>query len=398
MDYFLGRRPILTIDDQLKAYSLIVEPLNVKGEPRRINRDVGTAQLMIRALLDHESTLLAGRHPVTLPVGRVFVEAPELICWSPDHAILSLHAELAGDAALASQLMKLLDAGYRLAIDDFEPTSPVNELTSRASLCLVDASTHAVPEMRQIADRITDVELVAKNVDSREQLDLLVEAGFSLFGGDFWKKIEPIPTDQVPGNRLAVTRLIIELSQPDCSIDKVEHLVALDPSLTLRLLRYINSPASGLTCEVDSIRHAIVLTGLGTIKNWVLLLAVADLGTAKVQKVQAAFVRARFCEDLAEQLGETNSHSFFTGGLLSLMDTITGLPMQHILDDSPLADEIKTGILCRTGPLGEAIQLAIDLEEGLVAPISATIDIPLDQLATIYINALAWAIKTTSIL
>jgi EAL and modified HD-GYP domain-containing signal transduction protein len=400
MDHFLGRRPIFTAEGDVYAYDLIVESLTPEGAVRHGNRDVASAKMMVKSFLDNEVIIAAGGLPVVVPISRVFVESPELICWRPDSAYLSINESVVTDPALSSGVKRLLDVGYRLVIDDCEMTSGSCEVCNQASVVAIDTTVHPKPVIAAIVNHYerSGLKLLAKGVKNRQQLASLRDRGFGLFQGYFWKEHEAINGDCGAGNRLAVLRLLVELSDPDCSIEKIEHLVAMDPSLTLRLLRFINSPISGLAREVESIRHAIVLVGLETIRSWVMLLAIADLGTARPQAVQAAFVRAKFCQSLAEELGVSGGDSYFTGGLFSLMDSVLGLPMEQILAGTPLVESLKAGILSRAGEIGEAIDLAAALEEGLLPGSSDDVPVPLPRLASLYIEALSWAVNVTSIL
>jgi EAL and modified HD-GYP domain-containing signal transduction protein len=199
------------------------------------------------------------------------------------------------------------------------------------------------------------------------------------------------------GNRLAVLKLIQELEDPDVSVATVEKYVLMDPTLTLRLLRHINSSAAGLATAVDSIEHASVLVGLNTIRNWVMLLALADLDTARVEAIKAALVRGQFCRLIAQEMGIAERASFFTGGLMSGMAAVIGVELEEILADSALSDEIKYGALTRTGPIGDAIQLAVDLEEGRLTP-WLDFSIPAERLAELYVRAIGRAVEATSVL
>ena len=47
-----------------------------------------------------------------------------------------------------------------------------------------------------------------------------------------------------------------------------------DPALSFKLLRYINSAGFGLSCEVQSIRHAVSILGMQPLYRWLSLLLV----------------------------------------------------------------------------------------------------------------------------
>ena len=401
MDHFFGRRPIFTPVGDLHAYGLIVRPLDPEGLPRHGNRDVAAARLMVKAFLDHGAFLVSTGVPIVVPVSQAFIDAPELICWPQRQVILAVPEVVAAEPSVAPRLEKLLDLGYRIALDDCDPSLAESPFRDRATVVAVDAAGHALSDVRDLVKQVAELEaqVLATNVADPGRLRELCEAGVTLFQGDYWKGGDELSAvTQVPGNRLAILGLLVELSDPGCPIERVCDLVAMDSSLTLRLLQYINSPISGIAGSVSSLKHAVVMVGLNTIKNWVMLLAVADIGVTRVEAVRAALVRARFCQLLAAELGQPDGDTYFTAGLISLLDSIVGIPMSQILSGTSLTDEIKSAVLEGAGPLGQAVYLAIDLEEGVITRSPEDIPVPLDRMAELYIDAIAWTAQTTAIL
>ena len=63
-------------------------------------------------------------------------------------------------------------------------------------------------------------------------------------------------------------------------------------------------------------------------------------------------VRAKMCEQLAKLMQQSNSATFFTVGLLSVLDAFMDRPMLDILPALPLADEIVEALLAHAGMLG----------------------------------------------
>ena len=55
-----------------------------------------------------------------------------------------------------------------------------------------------------------------------------------------------------------------------------------DVSLTVRVLRSINSAAYGLGQEITSLRHALVLLGIQQVRNWAAVWAMAGVNSGKV--------------------------------------------------------------------------------------------------------------------
>lgn len=96
-----------------------------------------------------------------------------------------------------------------------------------------------------------------------------------------------------------------------------------DPGLTGQILRFVNSSFFGFRTEVTSVKLAINLVGVRTIKNFALWSAVFSLIPSFKQGVfnikllwQDSLRRALFARTLGKRLGADNEEDLFTAALL----------------------------------------------------------------------------------
>lgn len=78
---------------------------------------------------------------------------------------------------------------------------------------------------------------------------------------------EVVTLPSVPEALVKINEL---LEDPDCQMAEVAKVISSDPSIALKTLRLVNSAYYGLGQEVTSVEHAVVLLGVGVIKNLVL--------------------------------------------------------------------------------------------------------------------------------
>ena len=64
---------------------------------------------------------------------------------------------------------------------------------------------------------------------------------------------------------------------------EIEELLKKDPILSFKLLCFINSCGFGLSVEITSFRHAVMLVGLGKLFRWATLLML----TSRITTVRA---------------------------------------------------------------------------------------------------------------
>jgi EAL and modified HD-GYP domain-containing signal transduction protein len=142
----------------------------------------------------------------------------------------------------------------------------------------------------------------------------------------------------------------------------------MDPGLSVRLLRYINSAAVSLRSPVSSLRHALMLVGANTVRQWLLLVLMGDLGRVRPAVLSAGLTRARLCETLAKTRGMRELDSAFIVGLLSVCDALLEVPLDEIIPELPLTPEVRDAIVHHHGPLGELLATSISLEHGDTPP------------------------------
>src|SRR4029077_17240594 len=178
-------------------------------------------------------------------------------------------------------------------------------------------------------------------------------------------------------------------------MDEVEGLVTHDLSLSVRVLRAVNSAAFGIRHEVTSLRHALVLLGLAQVRKWASVWAMASLGEGDTSGlVGMSLVRARCCEYLGEVMPQREGGGYFLLGLCSMLDIILRRPMNVALEDLPLPGLIRDALLGRDNLARTVLEKNVHYQRGDWDAAYAGADrlnINFDLLPDIYADAIRWA-------
>ena len=67
------------------------------------------------------------------------------------------------------------------------------------------------------------------------------------------------------------------MNDSSASANHVANILSEDPAMSVKVLKLTNSAFYGLTREVDSVRHAVVIVGMEAVKNLVLSASVLDM-------------------------------------------------------------------------------------------------------------------------
>jgi EAL and modified HD-GYP domain-containing signal transduction protein len=202
----------------------------------------------------------------------------------------------------------------------------------------------------------------------------------------------------IPGLKLNYLRILKAINRPAIDMGEVEAILRQEPSLLYKLLRYMNSANFGLRSRVTSIRHALALLGENYLRKWTSVAAMADLADNKpAELISTALVRARFCEQLARPLGlDRRETDLFLLGLMSVMDAVLDRPMDNVLAEVQLADEVKAALLGEKNRLRPALESAMAQENGDWEQIRSCVEeMGFDeaQFPDAYIQAIRWVSK-----
>jgi len=201
------------------------------------------------------------------------------------------------------------------------------------------------------------------------------------------------PADQ-PALQVIV-QLIDQLHRGE-DIEDLENTLKRDPPLAFKLMRYINSPAFGLSVEISSFRHAIMILGYQRLKRWLaLLLATASKDPNMRPVMFAAVRRGMLMEELAKISGDDEMRNeLFICGVFSLLDTMLGVPLEKALESVALPEPVMDALLRGTGVFAPFLELTKACESGDEVAFAKNADalhLSNRQVNWAHLQALTWA-------
>ena len=383
----VGRQPIL--DKQLNVYGYELLYRSISGSKQDFDGDVATARTVLNSFLEFGLHRLVGKHRVFINMTQRFFTEFTSLPVDSERIVIEVLEDFELTQAVVSGVRKLHEAGYAIALDDYRfeerwiPLLPYCSLI-KVEILGLDLENYIEPINDLLSRGIT---LLAEKVETREQFETTKRLGFTLFQGYFFARPQTLSTTRNPGNRNILLRTIAQINDPNADIEDVANLIELDPNLSFKLLRVINSAAQGLTRKITSIREAVVYIGLNRLRAWSTLFVMADIEEASPELITTSLVRAEMCRALADEFNSGHPDSGYTVGLLSTLDAMFNQPMEQLLKEIPLADHMIEALGRHSGPFGNGLQCAIDLERCQWMSESTKL-LPVEQLNTIYVHAL----------
>ncbi len=393
---FIGRQPIYDRNLELYAYELLFRRNDTANLAGDLDDDLATAQVVINAFLEFGLDQIVGQHPAFINLPRKFIVGDIPLPFSKDQVVLEILEDVEVDHQVITAVKKLRADGYTVALDDFVYHSSLRPLVETSQIVKMDllalprgAIREHVAELRKFP-----IKLLAEKVETPEDFDFAQELGFDYFQGYFFCRPKVISGNSLPANRLSILRLLAKLQEPHVNIAELAEIVSHDVAISYKLMRSLNSALYQLSKPIDSIHRAIVYLGLQNVKNWVSLIAMADIPDKPQELMVVALTRAKMCEQLSKMTG-LPKETHFTVGLFSALDAMMDAPLERIVKALPLSEEIKQALLHQEGPAGEALHCTLAYERGQWEEIRCP-EPETGFLTQAYLEAIRWADEVTS--
>lgn len=391
---FVAREAITDARGEVFAYELHLD--HGLAPDARGSDDRGSAPGLVTAVIELGVERLGGGRPVLLTVTPTMLRDVDVLELTGDDVGFVLHGYWGSPEAVA-RIARLAEAGRIVVLADYRPT-PVSEvLLPHASLVTIDVSAVAPDELDGLctAARAHGAKLVAFGIDGPAASQRCREAGFELTQGDTHARPATVSGRGSRADQMATLTLLTQLSAASTSVDDLERIVASDLGLTVSVLHAVNSAAIALPNRITSIRQAIVLLGARAVHALAALLAMTDLSSAPIELSRRALVRASMCEALALSSCAQHPERHFTAGMLSMADALLDLPLDRVVAELPLADDIADALVMGTGEIGRILTSVIAYERARFDGLSALDTVTRRDIAHAYVNAIAFADELT---
>jgi len=285
------------------------------------------------------------------------------------NVMVEVPAFMAADPANSETLLSLHKHGNTMLLKG----RPLRELPREVLPCF-KYSIIELSEDRRVAEganapgaAVRSIPHVQSGISTVAEMEASFSRGAAAVLG--WPIEDVVNTSAASGKPAGQTDLqvIVELinrvdkQEP---IEKLEGTLKRDPSLAFKLMRYINSPAFGLSVEISSFRHAIMMLGYQRLKRWLaLLLATASKDTNLKPVMFAAVRRGLLMEELVRGSGDDEMRNeMFICGVFSLLDRMFKQPFSELMRTIPVPERVYQALVDGTGPYQPYFELVRAIE------------------------------------
>jgi len=341
---------------------------------------------------------LVGSSLAHLPLSREVLVALGVPPVRPDRVMLRIAYDTALDPDVAATIDALTGRGYALSLHELPGPDFDASLLNRFGTVEVDFTTWDEDDAREVVSRIKGGRATALGTGllDYDKFEVAKSLGYELFSGSFYASRHRARVRKIPIGEMGTLVSLAALQGGSATIEDLEQVIDRDVGLSVKLLRYINSAYVGMRGSITSIRQAVMMLGSRGVSRWALLVALTGGPSTPRELSVVGLTRARMCELLGSERQDVAGDQLFTVGLLSVADALLDVPLETIVDELPLADEVSAALLRRAGPAGVILDAVVSYQQGDFD--AATLQSLSRGIASSYRDALGWAVETVAAL
>jgi EAL and modified HD-GYP domain-containing signal transduction protein len=323
----------------------------------------------------------------------------------PSKVVIEVLEDVPITEQLVERVKELKERGFKIALDDFvldENVTVYDELFNYIEYIKVDFLLSPLLDRMEIENKVKmhfpNVKLLAEKVETRNQFEVAKHSGYVLFQGYFFEKPQIIKSTDIPANTLQYFQIMALLKDEEPNINLLASGIERDISLSYKLLQLINNSNKRTKSKVRSIKQAILLLGLAELRKWIYLLAMREAENQEESDIfkelmRTSLFRAKVCEKIARLQYKENFSEYFLVGLFSLIDSLLKRPMNLILGQLPLSENIAETISGTTTEMTPYLQFSIALNKldwDQLEQLASELNISKDMLIPIYDEVNEW--------
>jgi EAL and modified HD-GYP domain-containing signal transduction protein len=393
---FIGRQPIVDLQQKIIGYELLFRH-SADASNAQISDDLSAGtNVLVNTFSNMDANWILGDKLAFINIAAPMLESDFLELLPAKRVVLELIETVEATPELIARIQGLRHMGFRFALDDFDHRPINTDLLPIADFIKVDIRELGLDKTAALVRTLQggSAKLIAEKVETRTEFKFCKELGFHYFQGYYFAHPETLSAKVINPAHATVLTLLNKVRN-NADVKEIENGFKADVALSFKLLRYINSVGFGLSCEIQSIRHALAILGYQQLYRWLtLLLATAGNDSTPPALMKTAITRGRLTELLGQDyLEKSDRDNLFIVGIFSLLDAMLEMPMADILEKLYLPDTICDALLTRQGMYGPFLALSEACENSdpqRIEELADSMAMAPDKVNKAHLEALAW--------
>jgi len=383
----IARQPIVDGRLSVIGYELLFRDAARQGPgDGEKARGAASSQLLLRGFVDGGDRSLCEGMPAFLNIPAGWVESGLADLLPVESVVLEIETPNEASSSSLDRLAELRARGFRIAIDRAHRAEDMAAFGRTADFIKVDARSLSAGALEAVVEACPDSTVIVTHVENREVFERCRTAGAQGFQGYFLSRPHVVDEGDVAAGRSKSAELLVAAMG---DFKALHRLIRMDPVLTYRLLRVANSVHYRRGELTGEVQRALELLGEDGVRKWLSMVALATVKGKPSVLLDAALIRARTSELIAQRSRRKKTTFFFMVGMFSLLDALMDRSLKSLLDGLPGSEDLQVALLERRGPGAEILETVVAQELGDFERAQLP-DMDRQSVQQAYLDAIVW--------
>ncbi len=398
---YIVRRPIKDVQSQIIGYEILYYGENQAyggGEPGSRANEFAAADTIFNFLTQNtEKSLKGSLNFMTFTTTLLVKKVPHL--FEKSDLVIQIDDSVLIHPLAMHFVQQYAKEGYQIAVNEFQFAPrylSLLDLIHYIKINFRDASNATVRNIVEVAHSMGK-QCIATEVETEEIYNRAVQAGVDAMEGNFVADKMSTKAHMSGYLQSNFFRLMVAVTKDEPNVEEIEQIVSMDASLTYGLLRLSNSVHFALRQPAKTIRQAIMTLGIGQLKQWIYLLSASnaenEIDPTSEEFLKLSFLRANFCSELVNYTKKVPiaKGEAYLMGMFSTLNFLIDAPMEEILTEVPISEEVRGALLRQEGPCGALYGLVLSYERAdwsQVTRFAEELEIPTNLLTSLYFDCM----------
>lgn len=398
---FVVRQPIKNAESQVIGFEILYHGENQAYGDNALGKnanDFAAADTIYNFLTQNTAKSLRGSlNFMTFTTTLLMKKAPRL--FEKSELVIQIDDNVIIHPLAMRLVQQYAKEGYKIAINEFQFAPRYLSLMDSIDYLKLNFESMSEQTLHNVVEIAHGMgkQCIASNVTSKELYDKAVAMQVDAMEGSF--VAEKMATKAHTSGYLQSNffRLMVAVTRPEPDMEEIERIISMDATLTYGILRMANVAVFSSRNRITSVRQAIMTLGIIQMKQWIYLLSASnaenEIDPASEEFLKTSFMRASFCSELmnyAKNMPISKSDAYLMG-MFSTLNYLIDAPMEEILAEVPMDENIKRALLYHEGPCGALYDLVLSYERAdwwKINGLAEALQIPTNLLTSLYFNCM----------
>ena len=394
MDTCIVRQPMIDRNNKVAAYEILYK----EDESSFYNRhDARVANAIEQFMLELDDKFLSGKAAfLTFTPNLLLKDIPRI--FSENKLVIQIEDNVLINPQTQDIIYRYRDQGYRIAVKGFEFSPRYFEIMGSVDFIKLDIENEEESALRSVIEIAHSLKksVIAYNINTVKQLELARELKCDLVQGPFIAELKTPKTHKLEHMQSNFFQLMVAVIKNEPDIEEITEIISRDVTLAYSLLKLVNSAYFALRNRAKSVQQALVILGIGQLKQWIYLLSFKrDNGGMSDELIKISFLRAKFCEELSKKVASfpIKPAEAYMMGMFSTLGTLMEVPLEIALHEMPISNEVKDALITGEGRCGELYNLVLCYENAdwiKMSDYAYDLSVPVDIIAQAYFQCIEY--------